>query len=134
MADSYLEFSEMLTDLSTEEAKWLKHQLEVVHVIDGKEYPEDDLPDSGDAGEATWIGCRAYRDMEDFDEDYGEVGFEYELKDDDEDGKHYFSSLKFRRIAIGERKAPRVNDLRQTVITRRKPCVRKESVPFLLPT
>ncbi len=88
MADSYLEFSEMLADLSAEEASWLKNQLEVVHVIDGKEYPEDDLP-AENASEATWTGCRAYRDMDDYDPDYSDVGFEYELQDDDEEGERY---------------------------------------------
>lgn len=88
MADHYLEFSETLTHLTDEQIDWLRNQLETVHVIDGVEYTEDKLPDAGDA---TWIGCRVYRDMEDYDADYGEdVGFGYSFSEKvDEDWGRY---------------------------------------------
>jgi len=88
MAESYLEFSQVLPHLSAEEAQWLQDQLEVVHVIDGTEYTEDNLPENTDG---AWIGCRAYRDLEDYDGQYGgDVGFEYALhEDDDEDWGHH---------------------------------------------
>ena len=88
MADHYLEFSETLTHLTDEETNWLQSQLETVHVIDGAEYPEDRLPDTG---EATWIGCHAYRDMEDYAPDFGEdAGFDYSLSEEvDEDRGRY---------------------------------------------
>ena len=70
MADSYLEFSEVLTNLSPEEADWLENQLEIVHLCDGKEVDEK---------MATWTGCRAYHDMPDYDGEYDDVGFEYEF-------------------------------------------------------
>jgi len=80
MAEHYLEFSAALTHLTDEETSWLKSQLETVHVIDGAEYTEDRLPDTG---EATWIGCRAYRDMQDYDPDFGEdAGFDYSFSEE----------------------------------------------------
>ena len=80
MAEHYLEFSAALTHLTDEETGWLQSQLETVHVIDGAEYAEDSLPDTG---EATWIGCRAYRDMEDYDPDFGEdAGFDYSFSEE----------------------------------------------------
>ncbi len=91
MADHYLEFSETLTHLTDEQIDWLQNQLETVHVIDGVEYTEDKLPDTGNGGDGTWIGCRAYRDMEDYDPGFGEdVGFDYSFSEDvDEDwGRH----------------------------------------------
>ena len=78
MADSYLEFSEVLTDLSPEETTWLKSQLEIVYILDGKE--------GADPADATWIGCRAYRDMEDYDPEFGEdAGFAYSFSEDIDD-------------------------------------------------
>lgn len=94
MADNYLEFSETLTHLTNEQVNCLKLQLETVHVIDGVEYTEDKLPDTGDGGDTgdgAWIGCRAYRDMEDYDPGYDEnVGFNYSFSEDvDEDRGRY---------------------------------------------
>ncbi len=94
MADHYLEFSATITHLTDEQIDWLRNQLETIHVIDDVEYTEDKLPDaanSGDDRNATWTGCRAYRDMEDYDGKYGgDVGFEYSFSEDvDEDrGRH----------------------------------------------
>jgi hypothetical protein len=78
MADSYLQFSAVLTDLSPQETSWLKSQLEIVYVLDGKE--------GADPADATWIGCRAYRDMGDYDPDFGEDGgFAYSFSEDVDD-------------------------------------------------
>jgi len=69
MADYYCEFSEVLTHLTPEETAWLRSQLEIVYVLDGEEGADPDA--------ATWIGCRAYRDMEDYDSALGdEPGFQ----------------------------------------------------------
>ena len=85
MAQNYLQFSEVLVDLSEDEANWLKHQLEIVCVFDDKEYPEDNLPEGRDPAIAEWAGCRVYLDMEDYDPDDGEdVGFDYKFRSDDE--------------------------------------------------
>ena len=86
MANNYLEFSEVLPRLTTEEVSWLQEQLEIVYIIDGKEYTEEELPKGKSTGtaDATWTGCRAYRDMEDFDPDWGDgVGFLYSFSDPD---------------------------------------------------
>lgn len=83
MAEHYLEFSETLTHLTNEETDWLRNQLETVHVVDGVEYTEDNMPDTGDTGDGAWIGCRAYRDMENYDPDFGEdAGFGYSFSED----------------------------------------------------
>ena len=90
MADHYLEFSEVLTHLTDEQTDWLQKQLETVHVIDGVEYTEAELPDTGD-DDGVWTGCRAYRDMEDYDADCGdEAGFNYSFSEevDDDWGNH----------------------------------------------
>lgn len=84
MADNYLEFSEVIPRLTTEEEAWLKSQLEQVCVIDGVEYPADAVPEELQGQETQWLGCRAYRDMDDYDADFGEgVGFECGFHGDD---------------------------------------------------
>jgi hypothetical protein len=87
MADNYLEFSEVIADLSQEEADWLRSQLETVHVFADREYREDQVPDDPDPGEADWIGCRAYRDVPECAEYVRDLGMEgpgfvYSLDDD----------------------------------------------------
>ena len=83
MADNYLEFSEVIPRLTTEEEAWLKSQLEQVSIIAGVEYPASDVPEELQGQESTWLGCRAYRDMDDYDADFSEgVGFECEFHDD----------------------------------------------------
>ncbi len=81
MADNYLEFSELLTNLSDEEAAWLENQLEIVQLRDGVEVEESTASaESADSTKPTWTGCRAYVDMDDYDGTYGgDVGFEYEF-------------------------------------------------------
>jgi hypothetical protein len=87
MADHYLEFSEVLANLSPEEATWLRDQLKVVHVFDGKEYAEEEIPDRFRGTDAEWSGCRVFRDMKDYDPDFGDgPGFEHRFRDDDHDG------------------------------------------------
>ena len=45
MADNYLEFSETLEDLETEEEVWLHKQLEIVCVHGDREYAGEQPPD-----------------------------------------------------------------------------------------
>ena len=104
MANNCLEFSEVLPKLSEQEEVWLKNQLEIVHVFDGEEYAEDAVPDDLASKDPDWIGCRAYRDMKDYDSDLGEnAGFEYEFSGDDSDedwGRHlWFRSAKYGNVA-----------------------------------
>lgn len=63
MANSYLDFSEVIANLSREEEEWLRSQLETVHVFGDHEYAEKQVPEGLDPCEADWIGCRAYRDV-----------------------------------------------------------------------
>ena len=92
MANNYLQFSEVIPQLTTQEAGWLRGQLEVVCVFGEHEHAEDKLPPGLDCDEADWIGCRAYRDMLDYDPNYGwDLGFEYNFSQDDRDqvwGRH----------------------------------------------
>jgi hypothetical protein len=87
VANNYLNFSEVLPRLTAEEEQWLEHQLEVVSVFGDREFAEgEDIPDDVEGEE--WNGCRAYRDMPDYDADYGDgPGFEYAFEtDSDSDG------------------------------------------------
>lgn len=79
MADSYLEFSETLDDLTSQEEQWLRKQLEIISVCGDREYAEGDVPhDMGDT--EHWHGCRAWRDLPEFDPESDPlVGFEYEF-------------------------------------------------------
>jgi hypothetical protein len=92
MANNYLQFSEVIPQLTTQEADWLRAQLEVVCVFGELEHPEDKLPSRLNRDEADWIGCRAYRDLLGYDPEWGwDVGFEYQFSRDDRDkdwGRH----------------------------------------------
>ena len=82
MANNYLQFSEVIPQLTTQEADWLRGQLEVVCVFGEHQYAEDKLPRGLNRDEADWIGCRAYRDMSG-DDPNSDAGFEYEFSRDD---------------------------------------------------
>jgi hypothetical protein len=83
MADSYLEFSEVLPCMTADEEAWLRAQLEIVYVFGEQEYAEGHLPEERDPAEAAWYGCRAWRDLEDYEPDESEpVGFAWEFHDD----------------------------------------------------
>ena len=95
MANNYLEFSETLDNLSTEEESWLREQLEIVHVYGDREYAEGHEPDELNSAEHWW-GCRAWRNLPEYDpEDGTPVGFEYEFidgKDRDREGRYLWLS------------------------------------------
>ncbi|MCH8048467.1 MAG: hypothetical protein IID44_32655 [Planctomycetes bacterium] len=81
MANNYLQFSEVIPQLTTQEADWLRTQLEVVCVFGEHEHPEDKLPPGLDRDKADWIGCRAYRDMPGYDPEWGEdAGFLFDVE------------------------------------------------------
>lgn len=83
MADSYLEFSEVLPCMTADEEAWLRTQLEIVYVFGEQEYAEGHLPEELDSAEAAWYGCRAWRDLEDYEPDESTpVGFAWEFHDD----------------------------------------------------
>ncbi len=62
MADNFVQFSEVISDLTEEEAAWLSDQLDTVAVIDGEPYSVDDtaaqLPAGKTLDQATWRGPR----------------------------------------------------------------------------
>lgn len=88
MADHYLEFSEVLANLSPNEVAWLRDQLTVVHVFGGRKYAEEEIPKRLRGTDAEWSGCRVFRDMKDYDPDVGEgPGCEHRFCDDDQDGE-----------------------------------------------
>lgn len=99
MADNWLQFSEVIPNLTAEQEEWLKHPLEGIAVVDGKEYPYELGDDEVKVGrkklaakKAEFAGCRAYRDMTEYDFDMHshQIGFEYEFDDDHDTGwGHY---------------------------------------------
>ena len=81
MADYYLQFSEVIDHLSTDEEAWLCRQLEYIFVFGDQEYGEDNLPAGLDPDDADWEGIRAWRNHDDI-EDSEDVGFDYAFGDD----------------------------------------------------
>jgi hypothetical protein len=103
MANNYLEFSEVLPQLTAEEEAWLREQLERVHVIDGREYPENALPEGVDVGDGdSWYGCRAWRDLETYDSGSDDpVGFDFEFHDDEDNGTNWGRHLWLYAVEWG---------------------------------
>jgi hypothetical protein len=77
MADNYLEFSEIIDDLTPDEEAWLETQMEEVCLADGREVGDED-----EDSEVDWIGPRflsGRRDMYESDEG---LGFEWQFETD----------------------------------------------------
>jgi hypothetical protein len=81
VADYWLQFSEVIPNLTADEEAWINAQLEGVAIVDGNEYAyelgDDQIKAGGKmiaAEKAEFAGCRAYRDMEDYD--FGQHGFQ----------------------------------------------------------
>ena len=86
MADNYLQFSEVLANLTEPEEAWLEEQLQPIRVFGDKEYPEDAVPAELADTEADWSGIRFLRDNPDHDPDWDVLGFEYHFHDDNDPG------------------------------------------------
>ena len=85
MANNYLQFSEVIPRLTADEEHWLAEQLEVVHIHNGKEYTEHDLPKELAAEDIQWSGCRAYLDLDGFDPEMEDgAGFCYKFDTDND--------------------------------------------------
>lgn len=84
MAESYIQFSEVLAPLTEAEANWLRQQLEPVYIFGDRAFAESELPEDLSADDADRVCARAFRD---FDTDE-ELGFEYEFRSDPELGQH----------------------------------------------
>ena len=91
MANNYLQFSEAIGHLSIEERDWLQRQLETVYVFGDHEYAEDEIPDNLSTADATWCGCRAFRDLPDVDSD-DDAGFQYEFSEETRNSGGIFGS------------------------------------------
>ena len=86
MADNYLEFSEIIPNLTELEEAWLKEQLEPICVFGDKEYAEDAVPTELADAEADWAGVRFLRDKGDYDPQCDVLGFGYDFHDDRDPG------------------------------------------------
>ena len=86
VADNYLQFSEVVANLTTPEEEWLKEQLQPIRVFADKEYPEDAVPAELADTDADWTGVRFLRDNTDHDPDWDVLGFEYNFHDDHDKG------------------------------------------------
>jgi hypothetical protein len=82
MADNYLEFSEVIPNLTEPEEAWLKEQLQAVSVFDGREYVEDAVPTELTNTEPDWSGIHFLRDKTDYDPDCDMLGFDYAFHED----------------------------------------------------
>ena len=82
MANNYLQFSEVIGHLTVAEEQWLREQLQSIQVVDGNEYPEDEIPVDLQDAEIEWEGPRVMRDNPDYDADFNSLEFEYAFHDD----------------------------------------------------
>jgi len=86
VADNYLQFSEVVANLTEQEETWLKGQLESIRVFGEKKYPEDAVPADLADKKADWSGVRFLRDKPDHDAEWDAVGFEFNFHDDPDTG------------------------------------------------
>ena len=82
MADNYLDFSEIIANLSEQEEAWLKEQLLPIRVFGAKEYLEDAVPAELADTEPDWAGVRFLQDKTDHDPQCDALGFQYSFHDD----------------------------------------------------
>ena len=82
MADNYLQFSEVIANLSEPEEAWLKDQLQPIRVFGDKEHPEDAVPAELADTDAGLDRRSVLRDKTDHDPDWDALGFEYSFHDD----------------------------------------------------
>src|SRR3984893_15250048 len=88
MANNYLEFSEVIPNLTSVEEQWLTDQLAMIEVHEGQEYPDDAVPPAFNPNHAEFIGCRVFRDFGDDASARENVEFIYEFQTDDSPGGH----------------------------------------------
>ena len=84
MANSYLQFSQVIPHLTEGAETWLRRQLERVYVFGEREYTETELPGDLDRQNADWSGFRGWRDAEAPPQDDEFVGFQHEFHDGDD--------------------------------------------------
>src|SRR5208283_4229964 len=86
VADNYLQFSEVVANLTEQEEAWLKDQLQPVRAFGEKEYPEDAVPADPADTDADWSGVRFLRDKPDHDAQWDALGFEHGFHEDHDTG------------------------------------------------
>ena len=86
MADNYLQFSEILANLSEPEEAWLKEQLQPICAFGDNEYPNESVPAELANTEADWTGIRFLRDKDDYDSAWDSLGFEHDFASDSDEG------------------------------------------------
>jgi hypothetical protein len=86
MADNYLEFSEVLPNLTDLEEAWLKEQLQPICIFGTKQYPEDAVPAELVDTEPGWTGVRFLQDKPDHDPQCDALGFQCGFHDDHDTG------------------------------------------------
>ena len=86
MADNYLEFSEIVANLTEPEEAWLEEQLQPIRVFGDKEFAEDTLPAELADTEPDWSGIRFLRDKGDYDPAWDYLDFAYAFHDDPDEG------------------------------------------------
>jgi hypothetical protein len=82
VAENYLDFSEIIANLSEPEDAWLKEQLQPIRIFGAKEYPEDAVPSELADTEPDWAGVRFLRDKTDHDPQCDALGFQHCFHDD----------------------------------------------------
>jgi hypothetical protein len=86
VADNFLEFSEVIPNLTESEEAWLKEQLQPIRVFGEAEYPEDAVPADLANTEPDWSGIRFLRDKDDHDPTWDYLDFAYDFHDDHDKG------------------------------------------------
>lgn len=86
VADNFLQFSEVIANLTEQEREWLKDQLQPVRVFGESEFPEDAVPPELADRDADWRGVRTLRDKPDHDAQWDALGFEYRFHEDHDRG------------------------------------------------
>ena len=97
MAEQYVQFSEVIIDLTEPEEAWLKEQMQVVYVFGDKEYLEHAVPTELADTDADWIGPRFLRHNNHYNSRSASLGFEYNFDGDhDKDlwGRHLWVYAK----------------------------------------
>jgi hypothetical protein len=92
VADNYLQFSEVIANLTEQEEAWLKDQLQSIRVFGEKEYPEDAVPAELADKDADWSGVRFLRDKPDHDAEWDALGFEFNFHEDHDNGGYVTDS------------------------------------------
>jgi len=82
VADSYLQFSQVIKNLTEPEEAWLKEQLQSICVFGEEKYPEDAIPAELANVNADWTGVSFLHDNNDYDPEWDSLGFKYSFLND----------------------------------------------------